>query len=185
MVGVQTLNTTNTAMDSAPLVDDFSWYLVYSKPRQETVARIHLERQQFRVFLPLIEQRRRVRLHYQSVIEPLFPRYLFLGLASQQSLASVRSTRGVSGLVAFGGIPARISGPLVRAIQARGNASGVICSGQPAFQPGDRVRLVDGPMAGYEAIFEARTGVERVAVLLEFVGRLVCVEVSEGALLAV
>lgn len=172
-------------MDGVPLVDEISWYLVYTKPRQEAVSKTHLERQNFRVLLPLIEQYRRQRQRYQCVIEPLFPRYLFLGLFSGSSLATVRSTRGVAGLVSFGGIPARIPASLVRAVEARGDERGVICAIQPAFQPGDRVRLVEGPMAGYDAIFQAQTGTERVAVLLEVVGRPVRVEVPENALIAV
>ena len=37
----------------------------------------------------------------------------------------------------------------------------------PEYQAGDRVRIVEGVMVGYEAIFQAKTGKERVLLLLQ------------------
>ena len=55
-----------------------SWYCVHTKPRAEALALEHLQRQAFECLLPRIQHSvlrggRRLR-----VIEPLFPRYLFL-----------------------------------------------------------------------------------------------------------
>jgi len=41
------------------------------------------------------------------------------------------------------------------------------------LQPGDRVRVMAGPFAGYEAIFDTRlNGGERARVLLRFIANL-------------
>ena len=48
---------------------------------------------------------------------------------------------------------------------------------------GDRVRVIDGPMAGHEAIFDARlSGNERVKVLLEMLGRQIPATVNVNAI---
>ena len=58
------------------------WYLIFSKPRQETIAKTQLERQGYEVYLPLVEQRKKRLGRARTVIEPLFSRYLFIHLDS-------------------------------------------------------------------------------------------------------
>jgi len=72
-------------------------FAVVTKPRKEKVALENLQHQGFECFLPMAEnpyQRR--RKPHQKIIEPLFPRYLFLNaIAGSQNLAPVRSTPDV------------------------------------------------------------------------------------------
>ena len=73
-----------------------NWFAVVSKPRQEHTALENLQRQGFECFLPMAENpyQRRSKKH-KRIIEPLFPRYLFLkAIASHQNLAPVRSATG-------------------------------------------------------------------------------------------
>ena len=86
------------------------WYAALCKPRQEMVAEANLANQGFAVYLPRLKNRHRRAGRWVDRVEPLFPRYLFVaaGLESQ-SLAPIRSTRGVSGLVRFGGQPATVA----------------------------------------------------------------------------
>ena len=63
-----------------------NWFAVVSKPRQEKTALRHLQRQGFRCFLPMAEnpyQRRSKKR--QKIVEPLFPRYLFLNAIADQT----------------------------------------------------------------------------------------------------
>ena len=79
------------------------WYAVHARPRQEAVAELNLERQGYHTYLPKIRLRKRRRDKWTKVVEPLFPRYLFIRVdPNRQSLAPVRSTLGVAGLVRFG-----------------------------------------------------------------------------------
>jgi hypothetical protein len=81
------------------------WFAVQSKPRQECTAKVQLERQGYTAYLPMMTVRKRKRAAWTTSIEALFPRYLFVHAdVNQQSLAPVRSTVGVSGLVRFGTI---------------------------------------------------------------------------------
>lgn len=144
-----------------------TWYVVQTKPRQEFRAREHLARQGFRCLLPLL-QVEKIRRHARVwAEEPLFARYLFIELGGADANWSVlRSTRGVSRLVEFGGVPARLPGGWIGTFLA--------CERLPVrrlFAPGERVAVAHGPLAGLEGIFESPDGEARAIVLLELLGR--------------
>ena len=44
---------------SDPSIPVKSWFLIYTKPRQEQTAQTQLNRQGYRVYLPMIQQPRR------------------------------------------------------------------------------------------------------------------------------
>lgn len=158
-----------------------SWYLLYSKPRQERLALENLERQRYQAYLPLIRNRRRRQGRFTAVVEPMFPRYLFIHLSDESdNWGPIRSTIGVANLVRFGPEAARVPDDLLAALRAREDESGVQVLAQPEFRPGERVRICEGVMAGYEAIFQARTGKERVMLLLEIAGKMARIQVDAG-----
>ena len=98
-----------------------NWFAVVTKPRQEQIALQNLQRQGFECFLPMAENpyQRRSKKH-QKIIEPLFPRYLFLNaIADTQNLAPVRSTKGVISMVRFGTELAVIPEHIINAIKQR------------------------------------------------------------------
>lgn len=163
-----------------------AWYLLYSKPRQEGLAVENLKRQGYETYLPLIRTRRRRQGQYVSLVEPMFPRYLFIRLSDQtDNWGPIRSTFGVSALVRFGDLPAQVPDRLIDALKSREDESGVQEFELPDFKPGDRVRIADGPMAGYEGIFQARSSRERVVVLLHVVGQATRVQMPLGQIEAV
>ena len=149
------------------------WYAVCCKPRQEAVAEENLLRQHFHVYLPRIRIRRRRRGQWSDAVEVLFPRYLFIRIDPLRcNLAPVRSTRGVAGLVRFGGQPAVVPDEVIDALlQCQDPDSGLHHENRPPFGAGDRIKLVDGPFAGMEAVFAEQDGEKRVIVLLELLGK--------------
>ncbi len=156
-----------------------NWYLIHAKPRQESLADENLRRQGYQTYLPLIRVWRRRRGRNVELIEPMFPRYLFIHLTeSVDDFGPIRSTYGVSNLVRFGQDPARVPDDLIAAIRAHEDEQGVHPHPEPQLKAGDRVRLLAGPMAGYEAIFQARSGQERVLLLIEIAGKLAKMKVS-------
>ena len=160
-----------------------AWYLIYTKPRQERIAVDNLERQGFHTYLPLLRQRRRRAGRYTDTVEPLFPRYLFIHLDDQtDNWAPIRSTLGVTGLVRFGGMPARVPDDLVDSVRDHADEKGVFELPPREFKPGDKVRIREGAMAGYEAVFSAPTSKERVILLLEIAGKTAQVKLSRDAI---
>ncbi len=156
-----------------------AWYLVYSKPQQERLALENLDRQGYASYLPKVRARRRRQGRYVKVVEPMFPRYLFIHLSDQtDNWGPIRSTIGVSNLVRFGMQPARVPNALIEMLRSREDEEGIQQIEPRELHVGDRVRLVEGVMAGYEAIFEAKSGKERVSVLLKIANTTARVQVS-------
>ena len=149
--------------------NDRQWRAVLCRPKQERKAEAHLENQGFEIFLPRMRARRRYRGQWVSRIEPLFPRYLFINLeAFADDWSTIRSTRGVIGLVRFGNEFPTLDDAIIREIQARHDESGVIdMSRAMDLQTDDTVEITNGAMAGLRAVFRAKNGEERVVVLLK------------------
>lgn len=170
-------------MSTQPDAPARSWYLVYTKPRQEEVALLNLQRQGYATYLPRVRQKRRRRGRPVVAVEPLFPRYLFIHLDTHtDNWGPIRSTLGVASLVRFGREPAPVPDDLVSYLRAREGAAGLHDWAEHALAPGDRVRVADGVFGGYEGILLARTSRERVVVLLDILGRQVRAQVSAGQL---
>ncbi|QDL55219.1 transcription/translation regulatory transformer protein RfaH [Rhodoferax aquaticus] len=159
-----------------------NWFLVHTKIRQELVAVENLERQGFECFLPeiLVEKIRNGKL--QAVKDPLFPRYLFIRLDTSkqgQSWAPIRSTTGVSRLVTFGNVPAKVSDELISLIRAQ-SAQGLVMHRH--FERGEQVVVVDGPFAGLEAVYQMADAEGRVMVLLSILSKLVKMSIAPTSL---
>jgi transcriptional antiterminator RfaH len=157
-----------------------SWFAVYTKPRQEQIALEHLERQAFRCFLPMALNPYQRRSQRNPRIEPLFPRYLFLNAdADHQSLAPVRSTRGVCTLVRAGMQLIEVPQGIIDAIRQRMDAGTGLVQLEPVpVEVGDKVRVFDGPFAGIEGVFRQRKGRDRALLLISMLGTQSTVEVD-------
>ena len=149
-----------------------SWFAVYTKPRQEQIALENLERQGFSSFLPMAVNPYQRRSKKYPKIEPLFPRYLFLNAApDQQSLAPVRSTRGVCTLVRAGMQLIRVPDLIIDTIKSRCDPKTGLVRLEPVpVDVGDKVKVFDGPFAGIEGIFRERKGQNRALLLINILG---------------
>lgn len=152
------------------MTDNSHWYALYTKPKQEARVAQQLQQRGLEAFLPQYTERRREGAHTQV----LFPCYLFVRADLGRVGRSVLEwTPGLRGLVAFAGVPARVPEEaiaLVRRQLAHLEAMGGFPKAR--FQPGERVRIKEGPLAGLEAIFEGPlTPAERVHILIRFLGQ--------------
>ncbi len=153
------------------------WLLAYTKPRRERVAEEHLRRQGYEVLCPQVRIQKIRARRWTWVEEPLFPRYLFVGAGEGLSLGAVRSTVGVSSLVRFGGEIAPVPEDLVETLRS---SAAEHQYHRPIYQQGQKVRIVAGPIATLEGVFEMSEGAERATVLLDLLGRQTPVKVAAG-----
>jgi len=149
------------------------WFAVHTKPRKESQAEDNLDRQGYEIYYPRIKQFRRRGGKWQHVAEALFPRYLFIHLAiGEDSLAPIRSTLGVSGLVRFGADPVPLSTGFVDVLRSQADElTGIHYDHEPLFKQGDQVRIQKGALSGLTGIFQAATGDERVIILMTMMGQ--------------
>ncbi len=159
------------------------WYLVHTKPRQEWCALQNLERQGYECYLPTLPAERLRQGGLAVEGEPLFSRYLFIRLGvddSSKSWTPIRSTKGVSRLVCFGSVPAKVDDHLVGLL--REQEASVQAQPVRLFHAGERVRLTEAPFADIEGIYQMADGERRVMVLIEILSRPVSVRVSPAGL---
>ena len=156
------------------------WYAVATKARDEAIAKANLERQDYQVFLPTVCLKKRRRGRWMPVTEPMFPGYLFVSLVlGADDPAPIRSTVGCIGLVRFGHAHTPVPSSLIAALQ--GASEDALDTPLP-FNQGDKVRLIAGPFAGIEAVFDMPRGEDRVQVLLELLGEVQRLTVDQNDL---
>ncbi len=147
------------------------WYAIQTKPRKETVVEKRLINLSLEVFLPWLRCRRRVGSRHHWVLAPLFPGYLFCRLDLVRSGKAARYAPGVKDFVRFGNRIAEVGEDVIKALLAR-CPEGVAEIRLQSYRAGEPVRIREGLFAGLEAVFEREmTGSERVAILLELLGR--------------
>ena len=143
------------------------WYAIHSKPRQEERALDNLQRQVFEAWLPMFTVEKVLRGKLAKVTEPMFSRYLFIRLDTEQTNWSpIRSTLGVSRLVSFGNRPAVVADKLIQALQTVPQRAP-----ERLFQPGQTIKIVSGPLKGIEGIFQQADGEHRAMVLIDLLNK--------------
>ncbi|MBC7500210.1 MAG: transcription/translation regulatory transformer protein RfaH [Herminiimonas sp.] len=154
-------------MSESAQAEAASWYVVQTKSRQEFRALEQLENQRYTCFLPTLSNRRIRGGKPQTSIEPLFSRYLFVQLTTHNTNWSpIRSTRGVTSLVAFGGRFATLPNACVDAMRAIPHVKF-----ERAFQAGEKVAVIDGAFAGLEGIYQLSDGTARALLLIDMISQ--------------
>jgi transcriptional antiterminator RfaH len=148
---------------------DVKWYLVKTKPRNETKVFTRLDEAGLESIFPMFRKKSRKR--EKPDIRPLFPTYLFVRFALEQ-LRTIRYTRGVAKVVSFGPEPQEVGEDIIAAVRERMDEEGIVELIRPPanWKPGDRILIGEGPFEGLEAIFlEELPDRDRVVLLLDAV----------------
>ena len=115
--------------------------------------------------------------------EALFPGYLFARFDWQTSLRLVQHSRGVRGVVHFGERWPAIPEEIIRELQQAIGEDGLRTIPEE-FVPGDEVEIAEGAMRGLRAVVtRGLPGRERIAVLMEFLGRQTMIELPRHFLI--
>ena len=162
------------------------WHVVHTRPYAEEQAASHLMHQGYSIYLPRYLKRRRHARRIEIVPAPLFPRYLFVAIDRMtQHWRSIQSTIGVVHLVCNGEDPAWVRDGVISGLRDREDEHGFVrLSLRPRFAAGDKIRVVDGIFGSCLGLFEGLADRERVAILLDMLGRKVRVVLDEGAIAA-
>jgi len=162
------------------------WFAVRTRPRKETLARDQLQNQGFEVYLPMVNTRITHARKVSWQPRPFFPGYLFVHLGpDEQRWTTIRSTIGVLAPVSFGNYYPPVPAAAIEALRARHDEHGYIQAGrQPEspFRAGEKVRMHDGSLKGFEGVFVEMRGPDRVLVLLDWMQKKIRVETTAGSL---
>jgi transcription antitermination factor NusG len=152
------------------------WYALFVVSRKETCVSQSLQGKGYQVFLPIYVNRRKVSNRIRTLEQPLFPNYVFCRLDVRDRLP-VLTTTGVLSVVGHGRTPMPIQSEEIDQIK-RILASGRLVDPLPFLTTGQRVRLVDGPLAGTEGHFQEHKGSGRLVVTVDLLQRSISVELD-------
>jgi transcriptional antiterminator RfaH len=143
------------------------WAVAQSQPRREATAIRYLADAGIETYLPRIAERNR--------IVPLFPCYIFVRIIDRWHV--IKNTVGVTRVLLSGDRPAQLPDAAITELRVRENRSGLVKL-PPKYKVGDRVRIVHGTFRDHLALYDGMTSRQRERVLLEFLGRLVPLELE-------
>lgn len=154
------------------------WYVVHTRPYCETLAAVNLSRIGYPICYPYFHKVTRHARRTTKVLAPLFPRYLFVKFdVSRDRWRRINSTRGVVRLIVQGEMPQAVPTGIIEAILGHINDDGTIRT-LSLFEPGQIVRIENGPLADLVATFERCEPDGRARVLTELLGRIVSIVLS-------
>lgn len=142
------------------------WYLVHTKAGKEASVRTQLSEWLPDAFVPTLK----VRVHrwgrLVSSVSPLFPCYVFAILPARCDLRRIGYTVGVREIVRAGEEPLVVPRTVIEQLKDRCAHGPVELLSKP-FQQGEQVTIANGPLRGFDAVFEQYiSGPQRVAILL-------------------
>ncbi len=160
-----------------------AWFCIRTQPKHEHIAAAHLRKEHnLEVLLPRIRYKRVTRQGRVWVTEALFPSYLFARFDLQASLKAVQHGRGVRSVVHFGDRwPTVPEAALAELRSILGNEDVHLVA--PELEPGEPVKVLGGAFRGLLAVVQqVMPGNDRVAVLMDFLGRQTTVRVDRSLL---
>jgi len=160
-----------------------SWYCTRTQPKHEHIAAGNLRRRLgLEVFNPRLRLERATCRGVVSVIEPLFPCYVFVRCDLAEGVDAIRYVTGVSSLVHFGQlIPAVPDETIDELRQCFESDEPMAVENQ--FRPGTEVSVAEGPFLGsHGVVVNVLPARQRVQILLDFLGRTTVAEVEGKSL---
>ena len=159
------------------------WYAVATQPGRETLAKAHLEQQDFVCVLPMQERTVRHARRVSIARRSFFPGYLFVALdLGVDRWRSVNGTVGVRHIISSGDRPVAVPQGIVESLQEAMDEAGLIGI-ETHGSKGDKVTMQKGPFAGMVGEWDRMQGSQRVRVLLSMLNGQVPVVVGTDSLL--
>ena len=161
------------------------WYAVQAQPQREGLALLHLARQRFESFCPMLSSISRRSGRPASVKKAFFPGYLFVNLDLEQDRwRSINGTIGVMRLIGFSGAGRPASLPTGFIDRLKHWTVDRPPMADDGLGVGDRVRVIGGPFDDLCGVLATANDNDRVTILLSLLGKETRVTLPRGSLIA-
>jgi transcription elongation factor/antiterminator RfaH len=164
------------------MTDEFypTWYVLHTKSRFESVVHDGLLKKNIEVYLPKINVQSKRRDRRLMIRIPLFPGYVFVktDLHPYQHLDIVK-TVGAVRLIGTKDGPVPVPEDTIESLKIMVSVDQPITTGN-RLKKGDRVMVLNGPLAGVTGTFVRYRGKGRVVVNIDALGQYAGVDVDEN-----
>jgi transcriptional antiterminator RfaH len=160
--------------------DERQWWVFYTKSRQEKALTRYLTAKHIPHYLPLYEKSSLIRGRRFTSLMPLFGNYVFLLADREERIVALESNRVARTIDVPECRQAEFGVDLVQ-IQ-RLIESGVPLSIEARIQPGQRVRVRNGRLAGLEGMVTKRRGGSRLLIAVNYLQQGASVEIDDFSL---
>jgi transcriptional antiterminator RfaH len=144
------------------------WFALRTKPLTERRVATHLRRNNIEAFLPETPP----ATAGSARPAPFFPGYLFVNVDVTKTRSSAWLVPGAVYLVGYGDEPAPVPEEVIRLVRRQLELLAANKGRRARFQPGDPVRVTEGPFRDMVGIFDDGCSPgERVHVLLQALNR--------------
>ncbi|MCH2193522.1 UpxY family transcription antiterminator [Kordia sp.] len=158
-----------------------NWYIFYTAPRAEKKAKFELELRGFEVFLPMIKTTRIWKNRQKKQIDiVLFPSYIFVK-TSEKCLDEICRINKITMYIHCGGKPSKVSSECVEAIKCMLSLNKEISVGND-FIEGETVRIVEGPLAGYDGVLVEQKSKTKFGIHLKEINQVASIEICTNVL---
>lgn len=157
------------------------WWVLHTRPRQEKSLARSLYAGELPFFLPLIENRVRVRKGFVTSQLPLFPGYVFVHLSQEERLKAMSSGRVVNSLRAVD--ESQLRRDLIQVHRLL--QSGLPIAPEHRMAPGAMVEIQSGPLAGLRGKIVQEASQKRFVVAVDFIQRGASVLLDGAALMPI
>lgn len=156
------------------------WYAVYTKANHEKRVAEELTLRSVEIFLPLYEEIHQWKDRRRRIKIPLFSGYVFVR-TSLESRSVMHQIPGFVRLVGFGGVPASLCDQQIESLRLSVSAG---ARAEPVQQTlkGSRVRIKNGPFAGFEGLAVRQGRSYRLVVSIDLIQRKVLVDVDRRSI---
>ena len=154
------------------------WYVLHTRPRQEKSVAREMLSEAAPFYLPVIQHRRRAKGRVVAPLIPLFTSYLFLHGNREHRLSALKTNRLVKLL------EVEDQDELWRDLRQLHHlmASGLPVTKVDRLEPGDRVEICSGPLAGLHGVVLRSATRRRFVIEVNFLQRGAAVEVDDYAI---
>ena len=170
--------TTNSEIEAA-----LPWFLAQLKPNGFTTAKLNLQKQGYRTFMPMRQTEVRHARKVTTVMRPLFPGYIFVSFDPElEQWRTINSTYCVSSLIVNdANSPQVVPLDLMEPMLAGCGESDLVLPPEMLVS-GDVVKVVNGPFKDIVATVESLSSNDPIVVLLDLMGRVTRVEIARQRL---
>lgn len=149
-------------------MDNYSknWYVFYTCPRAEKKANKNLILLGYDTFLPVKREYKIWKNRQRKLTEvPLFPSYIFVYTFSNH-VDKINKVQGICACITCAGKPVYASSNDIASLKIMQTMDVAPVENQH-FVMGDRVRIEDGPLCGYEGILLKVKGKDKFVIHIE------------------